>query len=110
MQDQADSSEPNIFAQRFREERVRVQPHQGKFAESIGLPRAQVSFRETGERDLKADFLARASEAGLDVNYVLTGRRSPNTIDAATSAIVTAVSRLSDVQRDALRSFLATLG
>lgn len=90
---------------RLREERERASLNQDALT---GRNTQSAYENERTAPDIR--YLAKAESLGLDVWYILSAGRSPNTVDAATSAIVTAVSRLSDVQRDALRSFLATLG
>lgn len=65
-----------IIASRLREERLRLEPHQGRFAERLGLKQGKYSSLETGNREAKAEDLAAAAKAGVDVHYVLTGRRA----------------------------------
>ncbi|MEH3098851.1 helix-turn-helix domain-containing protein [Sphingomonas adhaesiva] len=97
------------FAVRLAEERKRLSPHQGEFAGKIGISQARQSLYERGERELKADYLELVAAQGLDIQYVITGRRAESSLDATTSALVTATMALSDSQRSALLAFLDTL-
>lgn len=85
---QQKSSEANLFASRLREERLKVEPNQGKFAARIGVPRALQSFRETGERDLRADYLSLVAEVGIDVGYIITGQRSGDALSDRESELI----------------------
>lgn len=55
---------------------MRVEPHQGRFARRIGLTQGKLSTLEMGTREPKAEDLAAAAIAGIDVQYVLIGKRS----------------------------------
>lgn len=67
----------DTFGARLQEERERLALNQTDFAEIGGVKkRAQVNY-ESGERSPDADYLARLAGAGVDVLYVLTGRRDP---------------------------------
>lgn len=72
---QHDSALRGNIAERLREERFRIEPHQGRFASRIGLTQGKLSSLETGAREAKAEDLAAAAAAGVDVHYVLTGAR-----------------------------------
>lgn len=80
---------------RLKEERQRIEPHQGRFAERIGISQKKQSFYETGYRELRADYLALVAAAGIDVCYVLTGERADlGRLSAEASALVTSFERL----------------
>lgn len=55
---------------------MRIEPHQGRFASRIGVSQGKLSSLETATREPKAEDLAAAAAAGVDIHYVLTGRRS----------------------------------
>jgi len=62
---------------RLREERERLGMTQKVFGVIGGVePNAQGKY-ESGERTPKADYLAAVACEGVDVLYVLTGRRTP---------------------------------
>lgn len=64
------------FGNRLAEERKRLGLKQSEFAGLVGTDVPKQSLYETGKRDLRADYLARLAGAGVDVIYILTGRRS----------------------------------
>jgi transcriptional regulator with XRE-family HTH domain len=64
------------FGARLREERKRLGLKQAEFAALVGTDVPKQSLYENGHRSLRAAYLARTAAAGVDVLYVLTGRRS----------------------------------
>lgn len=86
-----------------------MHPHQGNFAEKLGISQGRQSLYERGERELKADYLCEIAKLGVDIGYVVTGQRTSESLDAETSAIVSSVRRLADDQRRSLLDFLATI-
>lgn len=63
------------FHHRLREERVRLTPKQADFAAKLGVRQSQLSEWEKGGVGLKAEQLALLATAGVDILYVVTGRR-----------------------------------
>lgn len=67
----------STFEERLIEERKRVALSQSAFGEAGGVQkRAQINY-ENGERRPDAAYLERLAAIGVDVLYVLTGRRAP---------------------------------
>lgn len=64
------------FGARLGEERRRLGLKQAEFAALVGTDVPKQSLYENDKRELRADYLARLPDAGVDVVYVLTGRRS----------------------------------
>lgn len=64
------------FGTRLAEERNRLGFKQAEFAALVGTNVPKQSLYENDKRELRAAYLARLAEAGADVVYVLTGRRS----------------------------------
>lgn len=60
---------------RLRSERERVGVSQDAFAESAGVQRRTQGNYERGERFPDAEYLSRIAAVGVDVLYVVTGRR-----------------------------------
>jgi transcriptional regulator with XRE-family HTH domain len=60
---------------RLAEERKRLGHKQAQFAELVGSDVPKQSLYENDHRQLRAAYLARIAEAGVDVLYVLTGQR-----------------------------------
>lgn len=65
------------IGERLREERVRLSLSQELMGESAGVRKqAQLKY-ENGQRHPDAAYLERLAAIGVDVLYVLTGRRAP---------------------------------
>jgi transcriptional regulator with XRE-family HTH domain len=64
------------FGIRLKEERKRLGFKQAEFAELVGSDVPKQSLYENDRRQLRAAYLARTAAAGVDVRYVITGRRS----------------------------------
>jgi transcriptional regulator with XRE-family HTH domain len=63
------------FGRRLAEERKRLGLKQAEFAERVGTDVPKQSLYENDRRELRADYLARLGAAGVDILYILTGRR-----------------------------------
>lgn len=61
---------------RLREERDRLGLTQTEIGDAAGVTKNTQRLYETDQRSPKADYLAALDAAGVDVSYVLTGRRS----------------------------------
>lgn len=64
---------------RLREERKRLGINQGKMGEVGGVGLFSQSNYETEKRKPDASYLSAVAEAGIDILYVLTGKRSDAT-------------------------------
>jgi transcriptional regulator with XRE-family HTH domain len=64
------------FGVRLAQERRRLGYRQGAFAALVGTTAPKQSLYENGHRELRAPYLARIAAAGVDVAYILTGKRS----------------------------------
>ncbi|WP_069267643.1 helix-turn-helix domain-containing protein [Paraburkholderia nodosa] len=72
----------DAFAIRLRQERRRLGLNQAELASAGGVQKhAQLNY-EKGTRHPDASYLAGIAEAGVDVLYLLTGRRSDPSIVA----------------------------
>jgi transcriptional regulator with XRE-family HTH domain len=89
------------FGTRLAEERKRLGLRQAEFAALVGTNVPKQSLYENDKRELRADYLGRLAEAGVDVVYVLMGRRSEGeTLGQASSDLLTAYLMLpADLQR-----------
>ena len=63
------------FGARLKEERKRLGFKQAEFASLVGTDVPKQSLYENDRRELRAPYLSRIAAAGVDVVYVLTGRR-----------------------------------
>jgi transcriptional regulator with XRE-family HTH domain len=69
------SFEPAEIGARLREERARLALRQDEFATVMGVSATTQGNYERGDRSPGADYLALASQRGIDVGYVVTGAR-----------------------------------
>ena len=91
---------------RLREERVRLDMTQQAFADACGInKRGQVRY-EGDEQVPGGGYLAAAAELGIDVNYVLTGRRVGE-MDPLEAQVIAGFRKASD---DVKRVVLLALG
>lgn len=67
----------NTFGIRLTEERKRLGFSQEDFAEICGVKRIAQGRYEKGARQPDSNYLMAASQAGVDVTYLITGIRSP---------------------------------
>jgi transcriptional regulator with XRE-family HTH domain len=77
----------NEIGKRIAEERQRLGLTQEDFASVAGVKRRAQSFYENGHRSPDTAYLARIAEAGADVAYILTGRRTAPTGPAAAQSM-----------------------
>jgi transcriptional regulator with XRE-family HTH domain len=63
------------IGQRLAEERVGLKLSQDEFAKAVGKSRRAVAAWEAGEQSPDALVLAQAADVGVDVLFVVTGRR-----------------------------------
>jgi transcriptional regulator with XRE-family HTH domain len=63
------------FGKRLADERKRLGLKQAEFAALVGTNVPKQSLYENDKRELRAAYLGRLAEAGVDVVYVLTARR-----------------------------------
>jgi len=79
------------FGKRLAEERKRLGFKQAAFAKLVGTNVPKQSLYENDKRELRAAYLARLPEAGVDIVYVLTGRRGESGgLDQSASDLLTA--------------------
>ena len=64
------------FGARLAEERKRLGLKQAEFASLVGTDVPKQSLYENDRRELRADYLARIADAGVDVTYILTAQRA----------------------------------
>lgn len=67
------------IGERLKEERVRLGFNQADFAALAGVAKTSQFNYEKGERSPDAEYLAAVAEAGVDILYVVTGNRTPQT-------------------------------
>lgn len=70
------------IGERLREERVRLGFNQADFAALAGVAKTSQFNYEKGERSPDAAYLAAVSTKGVDILYVVTGERRPQTAES----------------------------
>lgn len=91
------------FGARLAEERKRLRLKQGEFAILVGTDVPKQSLYENDRRELRADYLARLAQAGVDVMYVLTGHRTQGApLDEQATRLIAAYLCLSEPMQRAL--------
>ncbi len=71
----------NTFGRRLFEERHRLQLSQAELAQAIGVSERSIGNYERGQRSPDAEQLLRLIDQGMDVYYVLTGKRASGRLD-----------------------------
>jgi transcriptional regulator with XRE-family HTH domain len=83
---------------------------QKDFAALVGAAPVQQSLYESNRRQLGADYLVRLDHAGVDVMYVLTGRRSEDfALSEQAARLITAYMRLPEPAQRALTDVVEAL-
>ena len=98
------------FGARLAEERKRLGLKQAEFVARIGIDVPRQSLYENDRRELRADYLAKVAEAGVDILYVVTGRRSAGgPLGEGASALLNAYAALPPEMQHELESLAQTL-
>lgn len=98
------------FADRLRQERRSLGLNQTDFARLGGVGLQTQSRYELGDTEPNAAYLAAISDAGVDVLFILTGRRSRDTLQEEASELVTIFLTMPDDMRDGLLTFARSMG
>lgn len=98
------------FGARLAEERKRLGLKQVEFAGLVGTDVQKQSLYENDKRELRADYLARLGEAGVDLVYILTGQRSDGAwLPAGASELLSAYLSLPHDMQQALLTLSRTI-
>lgn len=100
------------IGERLKEERTRLGLNQTDFAAVAKVSKTTQFNYEKGERSPDADYLVAVAEAGVDVLYLLTGKRMPATADslgADESEVLNNYRSLPDSDRAAVRRMTSAL-
>ena len=92
------------IGERLKEERIRLELTQLEMAEKCNVGRqAQVRY-EAGERSPDGNYFAAIANVGADVQYILTGKRTGDSISRLTANMVNLMDALNETQqREILR-------
>jgi transcriptional regulator with XRE-family HTH domain len=98
------------FGARLKEERRRLGFKQAEFAALVGTDAPKQSLYENNHRALRAAYLARLAPVGVDLAYVVTGRRSEGVpLGDETSAFLTAYLGLPEALREPVQQLIEDL-
>jgi transcriptional regulator with XRE-family HTH domain len=98
------------FGARLAEERRRLGHKQAHFAALVGSDPPKQSLYENNHRELRAPYLSRIAEAGVDVLYVLTGKRHVGEwLGKNGNALLSAWLELPEELQPAVLAFVADL-
>ena len=98
------------FGTRLADERKRLGLKQAEFVALVGKDVPKQSLYEHDKRELRAPYLARLAAVGVDVVYVLTGRRSDGeAVGQSTSDLLTCYLALPPDLQQALEELAVTL-
>jgi transcriptional regulator with XRE-family HTH domain len=99
------------FGTRLKEERKRLGFKQAEFAELVGTDVPKQSLYENDRRALRAAYLSRVAAAGVDVLYLLTGRRTEGEwLDEGASEFLSAYLSLPIGLQETLARLVGDLG
>jgi transcriptional regulator with XRE-family HTH domain len=98
------------FGARLAEERKRLGFKQAEFAALVGVDVPKQSLYENNRRELRAAYLARLAAARVDIDYVLTARRSEGALDEQATALLAAYFALPPELQQAVLRLLGDLG
>jgi transcriptional regulator with XRE-family HTH domain len=99
------------FGARLKEERKRLGFKQAEFADLVGTDVPKQSLYENDRRGLRAAYLSRVAAAGVDVLYVLTGRRHEGEwLDEDAAAFLSAWLGLPAGLQEAVARLIGDLG
>jgi transcriptional regulator with XRE-family HTH domain len=98
------------FGARLAEERKRLGLKQAEFAALVGTDVPKQSLYENDRRELRADYLARLADTGVDVIYVLTGHRTEGVrLGEQATRLLSAYLCLPEPTQRTLAEFIETL-
>ena len=98
--------------ERLREERTRLGLNQEAFAQLGGITRNTQGSYEKGERNPDSVYLTAVLKAGVDVPYVLTGRRTQRALEGLTEAeevLLHQIRTLSDYDQKAVHRIISAM-
>lgn len=78
----------STIGERLRDERGRLGSSQSEFAEIAGRKKHSQIHYESGERFPDADYLRRLYENGVDIMYILTGKREDDLITESVNEVI----------------------
>lgn len=99
----------NDVAERLLVERQRLSVSQSDFAEAAGVAYGTYLNYEKGRRSPDAEFLFRLSNRGVDVLFVITGRRDTGNLSSTETGLIGDFRMLQPHQQSALAKFVQSM-
>lgn len=97
------------FGRRLREERLKAFSKQSEFADWGGVKtNSQVNY-EAGRTPPTVEYLYRLAEHGVDIGYILTGRRNDGTLSPSMELFLELFDKLSEREREGVFAMVATI-
>lgn len=97
------------LGERLREERLRLNFKQEDLAEKAGTSKNSLAAYELGRTPINAMLLLILQDLGVDVAYVVTGRRTSGGLSAADAQLFNMLGKLSLRERAAVFNLVSTL-
>lgn len=94
---------------RLREERMRLGLDQKDLAEKAGMSKNSLGAWELGRTPVNAMMLLIFQDLGMDIAYILTGRRSDGSLSFSAQHHLDMLSKLSLREQEAVFGLVATL-
>lgn len=93
---------------RLREERKKLKATQAEFAQLGGIGVSALKMYEGNDREPGAIFLAEIAEAGIDVQYVITGQHSNGALTPDERVLLDGYRSLDPMTRRRMLAFMLT--
>jgi len=94
---------------RMREERLRLSWKQEELAEKAGISKNSLIAYEKGKTPINAMLLLIFQDLGVDIAYVMTGRRTGGGMNAADAQLFNMLGKLGHRERVAVFNLVSTL-
>jgi transcriptional regulator with XRE-family HTH domain len=94
---------------RLREERIRLEKSVGDMAQSAGLHRNSYSRHEAGDWPGSIAMLMVYSELGVDIGYVLSGKRGDGSLGGVETMFFNLLAKLSQREKRAVLAMMTAL-
>lgn len=97
------------LGERLREERLRLNLKQEDLADKAGTSKNSLAAYELGRTPINAMLLLVLQDLGVDIAYVVTGRRTAGGLNAADAQLLSMLGKLSVRERHAVFNLVSTL-
>lgn len=95
--------------ERLREERLRMDLKQEALAEKAGTSKNSLAAYELGRTPINAMLLLILQDIGVDIAYVMTGRRTSGGLNPADAQLLNMLGKLSVRERAGVFNLVSTL-